>query len=261
MIKFIPTKLLGTFVRFFTSVSSPKFFVIFLCKIFARKYHIDTSLISKPLEKYNSLLDFFIREPADGVRPICNDKNTVASPVDALVTAVGDAVENKILLVKNKPASFDDLIQDDFSDYVNGMFVMLYLSPGDFHRIYSPIDGTVTRSWFIDGKLLPVFPAFTDKNPQTFCVNKRVITELSSDAGKIMVIKVGAMNVGRIPVNHSLPYSPEEKKQYKKGEEIGRFEFGSTVILLFEKNKFELDSELSLGTKVKIGQKIATASI
>jgi len=75
-----------------------------------------------------------------------------------------------------------------------------------------------------------------------------------------MVVKVGAMNVGRIPVNHSLPYSSEDKKVYMKGQEIGRFEFGSTVILLFEKDKFKLDSDITIDTKVKIGQKIAVIS-
>ena len=258
MIKLIPAKLLGSCVRLITSISYPKFLVRFLCNSFAKKYNIDTSILSKNLDEYYSLLDFFIREPADGARPICQGKNEIASPVDALVTAIGSASENKIILVKNNLTSLDDLIQNDFSNYINGKFIMLYLSPGDFHRIYSPADGTVLRSWFIDGKLWPVFPAFTDKNPDTFCKNKRVITELDSASGKILIVKVGAMNVGRIPVKHSLPYSPNENKHYKKGEEIGRFEFGSTVILLFEKDKFTLDSNLSLGCKVKIGEKIAT---
>ncbi len=137
MIKFIPAKLLGLFVRFFTSISFPKFFVTFLCKSFAKKYNIDTSIISKPINDYNSLLDFFIREPARSARPICTPNNEIASPVDALVTAIGTASKNKIILVKNNLSSLDDLIQNDFSDYINGKFVMLYLSPGDFHRIYS----------------------------------------------------------------------------------------------------------------------------
>ena len=260
MIKFIPAKLLGSIVRVITSISSPKFLVRFFCKSFAKKYKIDTSQISRSIDEYNSLLDFFIREPAPGARPICQGENEIASPVDALVTAIGKAEKDKIILVKNHFTSFNNLIQNDFDEYIDGAFVMLYLSPGDFHRIYSPCDGKVTRSWFIDGKLMPVYPEFTDKNPQTFCKNKRVITELESNAGKILVIKVGALNVGRIPVNHSLPYSPGKNKHYKKGEEIGRFEFGSTVILLFQNECFNLANDLNHGDKVKIGQAIASFS-
>ena len=257
MMKFLPAKLLGIIVHWVTSISQPKFFVSALCKWFARKYNIDTNILSKPFDQYNSLLDFFIREPGEGVRPICTGTNEIASPVDALVTAVGTAASEEIILVKGSNCTINQLVQKNHSEYVNGDFVMLYLSPGDFHRIYSPCDGVVSRSWLIDGKSWPVFPKFVEKNPLTFCKNKRVITELLSDAGKIMVVKVGAMNVGRIPVNHSLPYSSEEKKVYKKGEEIGRFEFGSTVILLFEKGKFKLENGISVNTKVKIGQRIA----
>ncbi|RLD09683.1 MAG: phosphatidylserine decarboxylase [Chlamydiae bacterium] len=256
MLKFIPAKLLGIIVHWFSSISYPKFLVSALCKWFARKYEIDTSILSKKFDEYNSLLDFFIREPGIGIRPICSGKNEIASPVDALITAVGKADSEEIILVKGSNCTINQLVLKNHSEYVNGDYVILYLSPGDFHRIYSPCDGVVSRSWLIAGKLWPVFPNFVEKNPQTFCKNKRVVTELVSEAGKIMIVKVGAMNVGRIPVNHSLPYSSEEQKVYKKGQEIGRFEFGSTVILLFEKGKFKLEPEVSTGTKVKIGQRI-----
>ena len=256
MIKLIPTKFLGSIVHLVTSTSHPKFLVRILCKWFAKKYNIDTNILSRPFDKYNSLLDFFIREPGEGIRPVCPGTDEIASPVDALVTAAGTAKSEEIILVKGSNCTINQLVQKNHSEYIGGDYVMLYLSPGDFHRIYSPIDGVVSRSWFIDGKLWPVFPKFVEKNPLTFCKNKRIITEISSDIGKIMVVKVGAMNVGRIPVNHAMPYSPEEKKTYKKGEEIGRFEFGSTVILLFEKGKFKLDPQITIGSKVKIGQKI-----
>ena len=257
MLKLIPAKILGKFVNWFTSISYPKCFVKILCSWFARKYNIDTNILSKPFGEYESLLDFFIREPGEGVRPVCSGTNEIASPVDALVTAVGKAESEEIILVKGFECTINQLVLKNHSEYVDGDYVMLYLSPGDFHRIYSPCCGVVSRSWFIDGKLWPVFPKFVEKNPLTFCKNKRVITELSSETGKIMVVKVGAMNVGQIPVNHSLPYSSEEKKVYKKGEAIGRFEFGSTVILLFEKGKFKLEPQMTIGTKVNIGQKIA----
>jgi len=158
MIKLIPAKFIGAIVNWITSISYPKFLASNMCNWFACKYNIDTKILSKPLNQYNSLLDFFIREPGRGARPICSGINEIASPVDALVTAVGTAVSEEIILVKGYNCTINQLVQKNHSEYVDGNYIMLYLSPGDFHRIYSPCDGVVSRSWFIDGKLWPVFP-------------------------------------------------------------------------------------------------------
>jgi len=244
-------------VRFISTIERPRWFVRFLIKRFASHYKIDVFIATKPLHEYKSLLDFFVRELKPNARPIDVEETVVVSPVDAEITALGKTEDEAILLVKGNPNTISQLVEveDCLEDYKNGYFVMLYLSPADCHRIYSPVSGKVIRSKFIDGKVYPVFQKAVEKRPDTFVINKRVVTELESKFGKVLIVKVGALNVGRIPVNHPLPYS-ETKFSYEKGSEIGRFEFGSTVILLFENAKFKIDESISEGQHVKIGEKI-----
>ncbi len=243
-------------VRFVSTLERPRWFVKTLNKWFARHYNIDIFIATKPLHDYNSLLDFFLRELKPNTRPVDSDDSSIISPVDAKISAIGKIEDDTILLVKGNPNSISDLVEDNFEDYKNGEFIMLYLSPADCHRIYSPVTGRLIRSKFIEGKVYPVFEQAVEKRPDTFVVNKRVVTELESSHGKILMVKVGALNVGQIPVNHPLPFSPDTEFIYEKGSEIGRFEFGSTVILLFESGKFKIDESLSVGCHVKIGEKI-----
>ena len=118
MIKLIPTDLLGKIVHSITSITFPKFLVRIICKLFARKYNINTNILSKPFNEYKSLLDFFIREPGEGVRPICSGQNEIASPVDALVTAIGKANSNEIMLVKGHECTINQLVQKNHSEYI-----------------------------------------------------------------------------------------------------------------------------------------------
>lgn len=251
--------LLPKLARAVSTMERPRWFVRLLNKRFAKHYKIDVSLATKPICEYSSLLDFFLRELKQNVRPIDSDENSIVSPVDAKISAIGKVCEDTILLVKGNPNTLFELVKDNIEDYKNGCYIMLYLSPADCHRIYSPITGRLLRSKFIAGKVYPVFQKAIERHPDTFVVNKRVVTELESSAGKVMMVKVGALNVGQIPVNHPLPFLGEPEIIYKKGSEVGKFEFGSTVILLFEKEKFKLEESLSIGQTVKIGEKIGEA--
>lgn len=250
--------LLPKLARFVSTLEKPRWFVRSLNKWFANHYKIDLSLSTKPLCSYKSLLELFLRELKSNVRPIDSASASVVSPVDAKISAIGKVSEEKILLVKGNPNSISELVKDNVSDYKNGDYMMLYLSPADCHRIYSPISSILKFSKFIPGKVYPVFDKAVKKHPDTFVINKRVVTELENPNGKIMMIKVGALNVGQITVNHPLPFSNELKISYEKGTEIGRFEFGSTVILLFERGKFELEKRLAIGDGLKIGEKIGS---
>ncbi len=237
-------------------LEQPRWFVRLLNKWFAGHYKIDISLATKPLQEYNSLLDFFLRELKPNARPIDSDRSSIVSPVDAKISAIGKVCEETILLVKGNPNTLYELVEGNIENYKNGSYMMLYLSPADCHRIYSPVTGRIIRSKFIDGKVYPVFQKAIERHPDTFVINKRVITELESSAGKILMVKVGALNVGQISVNHPVPFLGKPEIIYEKGSEVGRFEFGSTVILLFEKGKFSVEKSLTIGQSVKIGEKI-----
>ena len=248
--------LLPKLARTVSTLERPRWFVKLLNKWFARHFKIDVSLSTKPICEYKSLLDFFLRELKPNVRPIDSEKESIVSPVDAKISAIGKICEDTILLVKGNPNTLCELVEDNIEEYKNGDYMMLYLSPADCHRIYSPVTGKLLSSKFIPGKVYPVFQKAIERRPDTFVINKRVVTELESSAGKVMMVKVGALNVGQIPVNHPLPFLGEPEIVYEKGSEVGRFEFGSTVILLFEKETIKLEKSLSIGDRVKIGEKI-----
>jgi phosphatidylserine decarboxylase len=250
----------GWIIRGISLLKRPRGFVHFCIRWFIRKYSINCSVVAKPVDEYSCLLDFFLRELKPEARPFSSDPAVVVSPVDAEITACGTACSNKIILVKGTPYSVAELLGRPAGCYAGGRYVMLYLSPADCHRIYAPVDAGVAGSWYIDGGLKPVFPAAVKHYPRTFITNKRVITELESKNGMIAIVKIGATNVGRIPVCHPLPFTENDTFSYRKGEELGRFEFGSTVVLLFETGKFHLAEDINEGRKIKIGEALARVS-
>ncbi|HEX3014962.1 MAG TPA: archaetidylserine decarboxylase [Desulfobacteria bacterium] len=150
--------------------------------------------------------------------------------------------------------------------YENGTFLTIYLSPSDYHRIHTPIAGEVRHSTYIPGTLFPVNPFGVRMVKGLFARNERLVTYLQSrNAGMVALVKVGAIIVGSVRVNYSdcttnLPGGRLEKKDYPagirlaKGEELGRFEFGSTVILLFQPGRIRLD--VCPGQRVRMGQAI-----
>ena len=253
----IPPAVSGWIIRGISLMRRPRWLVRTIIRWYIRGYAIDVTIIAKPVAEYSCLLDFFLRELKLDARPVCDNPGTIISPVDAVITAAGCTGNNEILLVKGTPYVMNDLLGRDAGRYNGGVYVMLYLSPADCHRIYAPCDAQVVDSWYIDGKLRPVFPAAVRRYPNTFVTNKRVITELEAKHGRISMIKIGATNVGRIPVNHPVPPGEADPITYAKAEEVGRFEFGSTVVMLFEKGKYQLAVEVEEGRQIRIGELLA----
>jgi len=237
----------------------PRWLVHLLIRAFARIYRIDTASLAQPLSSFPSLLSFFLRKPTPGTRPIDSSPLSIVSPVDARITALGVACNDTLVLVKGHHCTLHDLLQDDAPSYVGGAFIMLYLSPRDIHRIYAPCDAHVARCWSVPGTLFSVSPAAVQRHPHTFVRNRRVITELAAPWGRVIMIKIGACNVGRIVTHHPCDPQPSPPRSYQKGEELGCFELGSTVILLFEKNRATLHPDLRVGMHILIGQPIATS--
>ncbi|MCX7848282.1 MAG: archaetidylserine decarboxylase [bacterium] len=249
--------ILARFTGFFARLERPHFLVRTLIHLFVRLYRVDITQLSQPLSSFPSLLSFFIREPAQNSRPIAPQPNLIIAPVDAFVTATGLVLHDSLLLVKGRPTSFSNLLGTNAPDYLEGIFLSFYLSPRDIHRIYSPCDAIVTRCWTIPGSLFPVSPAAARKRPNVLLRNRRTVTELSAPWGKFLMIKVGAANVGRIVTKHPLDPQPSPPVAYRKGDELGRFELGSTVILVFQPHRVALLSHITQGFRVLIGQPIA----
>ena len=135
--------------------------------------------------------------------------------------------------------------------FQDGLFIVLYLSPQDYHRIHSPADGVVTKQYELGGKSTPVNKWGMALGNSPISTNYRIVTELKQDDGMyIALVKVGAMWVNTIQLSHSTAH-------LKKGEEVGFFNFGSTVVLLFEKRKVSLNERVKRESFIKAGEPLA----
>lgn len=221
---------------------------------FAKRFCIDLTQAEKPVERYANLTEFFTRRLKPGLRPIDPDPKSIVSPCDGRVSAAGRIEHDMLWQVKGMRYSLADLLgadTDKVRKFEDGQFVTIYLSPQDYHRIHMPVGGRLVEVAYFPGSLFPVNPFAVRTVTRLFARNERLITYAETQAGLVAIIKVGAMLVGSIrvvygdyatntqrarPVRESIPGSP----RLAKGDELGRFEFGSTVILLFEPNKAEL---------------------
>jgi phosphatidylserine decarboxylase len=217
---------------------------------FAKSYGIRIEEAEKPITEYASLNDFFTRRLQPGLRPIDRDETTLISPVDALITGMGRIEEGLILDVKGQDYTIEELLHRSprTVNYKNGFYFVLYLSPTDYHRIHSPATGRIIEKEHVPGKVYPVNEFGLRHMKRVLSRNERLITFIQHPAGEIAVVKVGALNVSSIQYVQPLP------DQLNRGDDLAYFEFGSTVVLLLEDNIFIPRKELSVGSKVKMGE-------
>ena len=239
-------------------------------KPYAKLYNIDLKDVEKSIEDYHNLTDFFIRKMKKSARPINEQEDVVISPVDGLVTQMGEIKNGTLIQAKGCTYSVEDLVVDkkEALKYKEGYFMTVYLSPKDYHRIHMPCEGKVNKFTYVPGRLYPVNEIGVEGVHNLFTKNERVITHVSGSKGDFALVKVGAFIVGSVQTTYGFsPMSLNEKGVYhetlsspfvyQKGEEIGHFEFGSTVILLFDKNHIQVVEDVKVGTSLKFGQKIA----
>lgn len=260
------SKLFGTL----TYIRLPRFMMIPILKAFAKVYKINVSEAELNLGEYNSLNQFFTRALKAGARIVDSAENAVVSPVDARITSFGNIQESTLIQAKGIEYSLKELLGSDkyLDAFSNGKFITFYLSPQDYHRIHSPFYGKILGYYYEPGKLFPVNDLAVLGIRGLFPKNERLITFLQTEYGKIAVVKVGASNVGKIRVTYDnkivtnswLRFSKEVEYKnvdilIQKGAELGRFEMGSTVILIFEKNTFEM-ADLKKNEKQTYGSTI-----
>ncbi len=237
---------------------------------FCNTYKVNKDEIQSPAGGFKTLDQFFTRKLKPGIHKIDINKKTIVSPVDARIDEFGKIAEYSIIQAKNINYSLKDLVPSDMAEsFLNGSFITLYLSPSDYHRIHSPVNGKIAGYFNIPGKLFPVRELIVNNVKGLFSVNERIITYIENSNGIAAVCKIGAMNVGKISLSYSdirtnkffrkqteFFYSKSEQPPVKKGDEIGTFHLGSTVILLFPENNVAFKG-ISKGQKVRVGQKIA----
>ncbi len=238
---------------------------------FARRYQVNLAEAEKPLEEYRSLGDFFTRALKPGARPIDSRAGFLVSPVDAVLSQCGLAENGRLIQAKGLDYTLDELLWPSglAGRFRDGAYAVLYLSPPDYHRIHTPCGGEVVSFQFSPGTLYPVNAAAVTGIPRLFARNERLTSFLRTPAhGLVAVVKVGATNVGRIRVvysdfhtNRAFLRSPRSVELQPpvalgRGAELGRFEMGSTVILLFEAGRAEFLPEFVPGVRVRVGQAI-----
>ncbi|MCC5814872.1 MAG: phosphatidylserine decarboxylase, partial [Leptospira sp.] len=273
LLSILPKNFISKLFGLFSMMRLPRFMMIPILKAFAKTYKINLGEAALELREYNSLNEFFTRALRAEARIIDSAENAVVSPVDARITAFGAIKESSVIQAKGIDYSVADLIgvEKYAKDFVNGKFMTFYLSPQDYHRIHSPFYGKILGYYYEPGKLFPVNDLAVLNIQSLFPKNERLITFLQTEYGKIAVVKVGASNVGKIRVTYDnkivtnswIRFSKE--MEYKdismyvnKGGELGRFEMGSTVILVFEKDMVDFLDTIQLNEKTQYGTVIGT---
>jgi phosphatidylserine decarboxylase len=237
-------------------------------RAFAKRYGIDLSECPE-LEAYRSFGEFFARPLRPGLRPIAGGERVVVSPVDGVVSETGLSTAGKLVQAKGIDYAVSALVGDEALARAldGGAYATLYLSPKDYHRIHFPLGGRVTGWRYLPGMLWPVNPASVRTVPGLFSVNERLVTVMDTPLGACAVVAVGATVVGRVrayydpsaPPTNSAGARPlrrdyETPIPVEKGQELGAFEMGSTVIVLFEPGKVRLASRLAQGVRVRVGE-------
>jgi phosphatidylserine decarboxylase len=217
---------------------------------FCKTYRINADEAEKPLDEYASLNEFFTRRLKPGARPIDPAPNTLVSPVDAIVTACGVIGEGSSFTVKGQTYTVPELLNHSprTINYTGGYYIVLYLSPRDYHRIHAPVAGAIVETERIPGRTYPVNDFGLRHLRRVLSRNERLITYIRHESGEVAVVKVGAMNVSGI--RHVEPLNP----QLNKGDELAWFEFGSTVVVLTESDMFQPGDRLRIGSPVRVGE-------
>jgi len=220
---------------------------------YMKVYDINLEEVSKKPQQFSSLHDFFTRELLEHVRPIEQNPTTYTSPVDAKVESFGRIEWDMTFLVKGKPYALQDLLgnKERAAQYADGHFIVFYLSPADYHRIHSPIDGLVLRQYTLGQKSYPVNQLGLSYGKKPISHNYRQVTELKvANNQQVAFIKVGATFVNSIVLTNTTT-------QWRKGEEVGYFSFGSTVVMLFEKGAIEFTDNVVQGCLIRMGEAFA----
>jgi phosphatidylserine decarboxylase len=245
-------------------------------RTFARAVGAQLGEVEKPLEEYASVNAFFVRRLRPGARSGPSVPGAAASPVDGIVGTVGEIEGGTAVQAKGRRYSVGALLGDPAAApaYEGGRFVTLYLSPRHYHRVHSPVAGTLALARHVPGQLFPVNAPAVAHVPELFARNERVLCLIDSRLGRVAVVAVGAYNVARISTafdpdwggprgwvsnRRDAPSRPRERRYdpplpIERGSELMAFHLGSTVILLFPPGATTLTPICRPGREVRLGE-------
>lgn len=244
-----------------------------LIKKFISHYGVDMSeAFESDYTKYTSFNDFFTRKLTHNARPVVDCSRVIVNPCDGTISQIGNIENNLVLQAKGKNYTLEQLcyVPKIAQLFYNGNFATIYLSPKDYHRVHMPITGKLHYLIYVPGTLFTVNELASHHINNVFGRNERVVAVFDTLLGPVAVILIGAMVVGGIALswlkekanasNRNKPYVHRYVKSHivlQKGEEIGHFELGSTVIVLFAQNAISFVKHLQNYDRVKTGEMLA----
>jgi len=222
--------------------------------------------------RYPSFNAFFTRELRPGARPITGDEHDLVSPVDGTLSQLGMVRDGQLLQAKGFSYTAGALLADAAAAqrYDGGGFVCIYLAPYDYHRIHMPLAGRLTATRYVPGQLFSVNAATARTVPNLYARNERVVCEFDTAHGPLAVVMVGALFVGSVGTVFAGEVNPPATRgggvrhidagigtQFARGAELGRFNMGSTVVLLLGNGGTRFSPGLDPGTVLRLGQPLA----
>ena len=240
-----------------------------LIRGFMKLYAIDMSDAVEPNPlAYGSFNEFFTRALKSGTRNIAAGDREIACPVDGTISEAGPIEGDKLLQAKGRNYTLNELLaaQSWAKRFEGGSFATIYLAPYNYHRIHMPLRGELRETVYVPGRLFSVNAATAAQVPRLFARNERVLTLFDTAGGEAALVLVGALNVGSMATVWAGDITPAARRAVTtlapqaltldKGEELGRFNMGSTVILLFQAGRVRWNPETRAGATVRLGQSL-----
>ena len=261
---------------------TPGFWVRWLIGAYIRGYSIKLEEAESSRKKnYKTLDGLFTRRLKENARPLCTEPNTLMSPCDGRITQIGNVADGTLLQVKKQKLRLGPLLgavgggdanhQGDEYASTYAKFCIIYLAPRDCHRVFMPVDGSLQKMIHVPGRLFPVSSRLSNMMANVHQRNERVVCLFETALGRMAIVLVGAMNVGTIETSWhgivapawraktSLHYRRHRPMVHlKRGEELGCFHLGSSVIVLLENERLVWNPAYPAGKKLRLGAELAS---
>jgi phosphatidylserine decarboxylase len=243
-----------------------------LTRWFARTYGVDlTEAANADLDSYATFNEFFTRELKAGARPIAAEASAVIAPADGVLTEHGTIERGELYQAKGRAYTLAELLGETgaaVDALEGGRYFTIYLAPHNYHRVHSPLDARLTRTRYLPGARFSVSRATAAAIPRLFSRNERVACWFDTERGPMVVVFVGALNVssistfahGEIPSGAAQHWLADPPLDVARGAEIGRFNMGSTVVVLFGSRALRFAPNVADGLAVRMGQAVGVFS-
>ncbi|MFK8138806.1 MAG: archaetidylserine decarboxylase [Bdellovibrionales bacterium] len=264
----VPKRVLSQWVGFLVHLRLPRPLRTYSIRKFANTFNINLDEAEHPIQHYRSIGDFFVRRLKPGVRPLSGDD--VIHPVDAVISQSSKIIDGELIQAKGKNYQLAELLGsvELAQKFENPVFATYYLCPTDYHRIHFPFDCQVQSANYLPGKLWPVNEWSVENIRDLFSINERVVVEVERDQKPAAMVLVGATNVGRISlsfdktIESNREWFPKKKLRtyenlfVKKGDELGAFHMGSTVVVVYDGEEFSKLTNWA-GKATQLGQSLS----